>query len=79
MLCRAMKKSFIAQMEADDLSENLFKQFDTKNILGFLPSPFGEQMRAGNPYISMTGIAKEKKNARLSYLNSKLDVTQYHD
>lgn len=72
VLRRAVKKGFITQAEADEFSEKLFEQLDTKKIPGFLPSPLGEKMRAEdvriNPYISMTEIAKEKKIANPSYL-----------
>ena len=46
VLRRAVKKGFITQAEADELSEKLFEQLDTKKIPGFLPSPLGEKMRA---------------------------------
>ena len=69
---RAVKKGFITQAEADEFSEKLFEQLDTKKIPGFLPSPLGEKMRAEqvnvNPYVSMTEIAKEKKSSSPGYL-----------
>lgn len=72
VLRRAVKKGFITQAEADEFSEKLFEQLDTKKIPGFLPSPLGEKMRAENvqvnPYVSMTEIAKEKKTTSPSYL-----------
>lgn len=70
VLRRAVKKGFITQAEADEFSEKLFEQLDTKKIPGFLPSPLGEKMRAVqvNPYVSLTEIAKEKKTANPSYL-----------
>lgn len=72
VLRRAVKEGFITQAEADEFSEKLFEQLDTKKIPGFLPSPLGEKMRAenvqGNPYVSLTEIAKEKKTASPSYL-----------
>lgn len=72
VLRRAVKKGFITQAEADEFSEKLFEQLDTKKIPGFLPSPLGEKMRAENvqvnPYVSLTEIAKEKKTASPSYL-----------
>ena len=55
------KKGFITQSEADEFSENLFEQLDTKKISGFHPSPLREKMCAEdvrvNPYVSMTEIA----------------------
>lgn len=69
---RAVKKGFISQTEADEFSEKLFEQLDTKKIPGFLPSPLGEKMRIEdvrvNPYVSMTEIAKETKTSSPSYL-----------
>ena len=65
VLRRAVKKGFITQAEADEFSEKLFEQLDTKKIPGFLPSPLGEKMRAEdvrvNPYVSLTAIARGKK------------------
>ena len=72
ILRRSVKKGFISQAEADEFSEKLFEQLDTKKIPGFLPSPLGEKMRAEdvrvNPYVSMTEIAREKKMSSPSYL-----------
>ena len=72
ILWRAVKKGFITQSEADEFSENLFEQLDTKKISGFHPSPLREKMCAEdvrvNPYVSMTEIAWEKKISRPSYL-----------
>ncbi len=72
VLRRAVKKGFITQAEADEFSEKLFEQLDTRKIPGFLPSPLGEKMRAEqvhvNPYVSMTEIAKEKKSSSPGYL-----------
>ena len=66
------EKRFITQAEADELSEKLFEQLDTKKIPGFLPSPLGEKMRAEqvnvNLYVSVTEIAKEKKSSSPGYL-----------
>ena len=64
VLRRAVKKGFITQAEADEFSEKLFEQLDTRKIPGFLPSPLGEKMRAEqvhvNPYVSMTEIARSR-------------------
>ena len=72
ILRRAVKKGFISQSEADEFSEKLFEQLDTKRIPGFLPSPLREKMCAEdvrvNPYISITEIAREKKTSSPSYL-----------
>lgn len=72
ILGRAVKKGFITQAEADEFSEKLFEQLDTKIIPGFLPSPLGEKMRAEqvnvNSYIFLTEIAKEKKSSSPGYL-----------
>lgn len=72
ILRRSVKKGFLSQAEADELSEKLFEQLNTKKIPGFLPSPLGEKMRAEdvrvNPYVSMTEIAREKKVSSPSYL-----------
>lgn len=72
ILRRAVKKGFISQAEADEFSEKLFEQLDTKKIPGFLPSPLEEKMRAKdvrvNPYVSMTEIAREKQTSSPSYL-----------
>ena len=72
ILRRAVKKGFITQAEADEFSEKLFEQLDTRKVPGFLPSPLGEKMCAEdvrvNPYVSMTEIAKEKKTSSPSYL-----------
>ena len=72
VLRRAVKKGFITQAEAEEFSEKLFEQLDTKKIPGFLPSSLGEKMRAEqvnvNPYVSMTEIAKEKKFSSPGYL-----------
>lgn len=72
ILWRAVKKGFITQSEADEFSENLFEQLDTKKISGFHPSPLREKMCAEdvrvNPYVSMTEIAWEKKISSPSYL-----------
>lgn len=72
VLRRAVKKGFITQAEADQFSEKLFEQLDTRKIPGFLPSSLGEKMRAKqvnvNPYVSMTEIAKEKKSSSPGYL-----------
>ena len=72
VLRRAVKKGFITQAEADEFSEKLFEQLNTKKIPGFLPSPLGEKMRAEdvrvNPYVSLTEIAREKKISSPSYL-----------
>ena len=72
ILRRAVKKGFISQSEADEFSEKLFEQLDTKRIPGFLPSPLREKMCAEdvrvNPYVSITEIAREKKTSSPSYL-----------
>ena len=72
ILRRVVKKGFISQTEADEFSEKLFEQLDTKKIPGFLPSPLGEKMRAEdvrvNPYVYMTEIARDKKTSSPSYL-----------
>ena len=72
ILRRAVKKGFISQAEADNFSEKLFEQLDTKKIPGFRPSPLREKMCAAdvriNPYASMTEIAREKKTSSPSYL-----------
>ncbi|WP_298033562.1 KilA-N domain-containing protein [uncultured Dysosmobacter sp.] len=72
ILRRAVKKGFISQTEADESSEKLFEQLDTKKIPGFLPSPLGDKMRAEdvrvNPYDSMTEIARGKNTSSPSYL-----------
>ena len=72
ILRRAVKKGFISQAEADEFSEKLFEQLDTRKIPGFLPSPLREKMCAEdvrvNPYVSMTEIAREKKTSSPSYL-----------
>ena len=72
ILRRAVKKGFITQAEADEFSEKLFEQLDTKNIPGFLPTTLGEKMQAEqvnvNPYVSLTEIAKEKKSSSPGYL-----------
>lgn len=83
VLRRAVKKGFITQAEAEEFSEKLFEQLDTKKIPGFLPSSLGEKMRAEqvnvNPYVSMTEIAKEKKSSSSGYLNTELDEEQHHN
>lgn len=67
VLRRAVKKGFITQTEADEFSEKLFEQLDTKKIPEFLPSPLGEKMRAEqvnvSPFVSMTAIAKKKASS----------------
>ena len=72
ILRRAVKKGFISQAEADEFSEKLFEQLDTKKIPGFRPSPLREKMCSEdvrvNPYVSMTEIAREKKTSSPSYL-----------
>lgn len=72
ILKRSVKKGFITQEEADDLSEKLFEQLDTDKIPGFRPSPLGEKMRAEdvrvNPYVSLTDLAREKGTSSPSYL-----------
>ena len=72
VLRRAVKKGFITQAEADEFSEKLFEQLDTKKLPDFLLSSLGEKMRAEqvdvNPYVSMTDIAKEKKSSSPGYL-----------
>ena len=72
VLRRAVKKGFITQTEADEFSEKLFEQLDTKKLPDFLLSSLGEKMRAEqvdvNPYVSMTEIAKEKKSSSPGYL-----------
>ena len=72
VLRRAVKKGFITQAEADEFSEKLFEQLDTKKLPDFLLSSMGEKMRAEqvdvNPYVSMTEIAKEKKSSSPGYL-----------
>ncbi len=72
ILRRAVKKGFISQAEADEFSEKLFEELDTKKIPGFLPSPLKQKMCAEdvrvNPYVSITEIAKEKKISSPSYL-----------
>ena len=72
VLRRAVKKGFITQAEADEFSEKLFEQLDTKKLPDFLLSSLGEKMRAEqvdvNPYVSMTQIAKEKKSSSPGYL-----------
>lgn len=72
VLRRAVKKGFITQAEADEFSEKLFEQLDTKKLPDFLLSSLGEKMRAEqvdvNPYVSMTEIAKEKKSSSPGYL-----------
>ena len=45
------KKGFITQSEADEFSENLFEQLDTKKISGFHPSPLREKMCAEHWWI----------------------------
>ena len=70
VLRRAVKKGFITQAEAEEFSEKLLEQLDTKKIPGVLPSSLGEKMRTEqvnvNPYVSTTEIAKEKMSP--SYL-----------
>lgn len=72
ILRRSVRKGFISQTEADEFSEKLFEQLDTKKIPGFLPSPLGENMRAEDvwvsPYVSLTEIARDKKTSSPSYL-----------
>lgn len=72
ILRRAVKKGFISQAEADEFSEKLSEQLDTKKIPGFRPSPLREKMCAEdvrvNPYVSMTEIAREKKTSSPGYL-----------
>lgn len=72
ILRRAVEKGFISQTEADEFSEKLFEQLDTKKIPGFLPSPLGDKMRTEdvrvNPYVSMTEIARGKNTSSPSYL-----------
>ncbi len=72
ILRRAVEKGFISQSEADEFSEKLFEQLDTKKIPGFLPSPLGDKMRAEdvrvNPYVSITKIARGKNTSSPSYL-----------
>ena len=72
VLRRAVKKGFITQAEAEEFSEKLFEQLDTKKLPDFLLSSLGEKMRAEqvdvNPYVSMTEIAKEKKSSSPGYL-----------
>lgn len=72
VLRRAVKKGFITQTEADEFSEKLFEQLDTRKIPGFLPSPLGEKMRAEqvnvNPCVSMKEIAKENMSSSPCYL-----------
>ncbi len=72
ILRRAVKKGFISQTEADEFSERLFEQLDTKKIPGFLPSTLGEKMRAEdvrlNFYASLTEIDRKEKASSPSYL-----------
>ena len=72
ILRRAVKKGFVTQAEAEEFSEKLFEQLDTKKRPDFLLSSLGEKMRAEqvdvNPYVSMTEIAKEKKSSSPGYL-----------
>ncbi len=72
ILRRAVEKGFISQTEADEFSEKLFEQLDTKKIPGFLSSPLGDKMRTEdvrvNPYVSMTEIARGKNTSSPSYL-----------
>ena len=76
VLRRAVKKGFITQAEADEFSEKLFEQLNTKKIPGFLPSPLGEKMRAEdvrvNPYVSLTEIIQPELP------HSELVAKQYH-
>lgn len=71
ILRRAVKKGFISQTEADEFSEKLFEQLETKKIPGVLPSPFGEKMRTEdvrvNPYVSLMEIDREKKKSSPIY------------
>ena len=46
VLRRAVKKGFITQAEADEFSERLFGQLDTKKILDFLSSSPGRRYGA---------------------------------
>ena len=72
VLRRSVKKGYIAQEEADEISEKLFEQLYTDNIPGFRLSHLGEMMQAEdirvNPYVSLTEIAHEKKSSSPSYL-----------
>ena len=72
VLRRAVKKGFITQEEADELSERLFEQLNTDQIPGFRLSHLGEKMRMEdirvNPDVSLTEIAREKESPSPSYL-----------
>lgn len=81
VLRRAVKKGFITQAEADEFSEKLFEQLDTKKIPGFLPSPLGEKMRVEQvnvPLCLHDGNCEDEEvlQPRLSY--TELDAEQYH-
>ena len=80
VLRRAVKKGYITQAEADEFSEKLFEQLDTKKLPDFLPSSLGEKMRAVqvdvNPYCLHDGNreGEEVLQPRLSY--SEMDEEQ---
>lgn len=73
VLRRAVKKGFITQAEADEFSEKLFEQLDTKKLPDFLLSSLGEKMRAVqvdvNPYCLHDGNREREEvlQPRLSY------------
>lgn len=72
VLKRLVKKGIMTQAEADNLSERMLEQLNTDKIPGFRLSPLGKKMRTSGsclcPYVSLTGIAKEKKTSIPSYL-----------
>ncbi len=72
VLKRIVTKGIITQAEADELSERMFEQLNLQEIPGFRLSSLGEKMRIDgsclNAYVSLTEIAREKKNFSPSYL-----------
>lgn len=72
VLKRIVTKGLITQAEADELSERMFEQLNLQEIPGFRLSSLGEKMRTEGPclnaYVSLTEIARKKKNFSPSYL-----------
>ncbi len=72
VLKRIVTKGIMIQAEADELSERMFEQLNLQEIPGFRLSSLGEKMRSEgsclNAYVSLTEIAREKKNFSPSYL-----------
>lgn len=83
VLRRAVKKGFITQAEADEFSEKLFEQLDTRKIPGFLPLTAGREDagRAGqHEHLCLHDGDRKGEEVLQPWLSyTELDEEQHHN